>query len=147
MPLPCGCSPVAYMNVSQIARRAGVSVHAVRYYARRGLLHPQRDAGNGYRRFSEADLQCIAFIRRTQRFGLSLAEIATILNTAQTPSRPSPVVRDILQRGLSSFTARHSEVQAVRRTMSSAIRAWSELPQGVPAGEDVRRLIDAITTR
>lgn len=133
------------MNVSQIARRAGVSVHAVRYYARRGLLRPQRDAGNGYRRFTEADLRCIQFIRRTQRFGLSLAEIGTILHTAQGSSQPSPAVREILLRGLTTFTQRHSEVQAVRRTMSSAIRAWDDLPQGIPAGEDVRRLIDAIT--
>jgi DNA-binding transcriptional MerR regulator len=133
------------MNVSQIARRAGVSVHAVRYYARRGLLQPNRDAGNGYRRFTEADLRCIQFIRRAQRFGLSLAEIGTILHTAQSPSRPSPAVREILQKGLTSFTARHSEIQAVRKTMSSAIRAWDDLPHGIPAGEDVRRLIDALT--
>lgn len=44
-------------TVTQLARAAGSTPDAVRHYTDIGLLCPQRDRGNNYRRYSEADRQ------------------------------------------------------------------------------------------
>jgi DNA-binding transcriptional MerR regulator len=52
------------MTVIELARLAGVTADAVRYYARVGLLSPKRNAANGYREFSAFDVRRLRFIKR-----------------------------------------------------------------------------------
>jgi MerR family mercuric resistance operon transcriptional regulator len=67
------------MTIGQLAQQAGVNVETIRYYQRRGLLHePQKPAG-GHRRYLPSVLKRIAFIRRAQALGFSLAEIEGLL--------------------------------------------------------------------
>ncbi|MEU1669239.1 MerR family DNA-binding transcriptional regulator [Streptomyces sparsogenes] len=44
------------MRISELARRAGVTTKAVRYYESLGLLRPGRLA-NGYRDYNEHDVR------------------------------------------------------------------------------------------
>lgn len=67
------------MLVNELARESGVSAHAVRYYARIGLLHPGRNPDNGYQVFSRRDVGRLAFVRRAQALGLTLTEIIELL--------------------------------------------------------------------
>ena len=71
--------PPAGMTIGRLAKEAGVNVETVRYYQRRGLLEePQKPAG-GHRRYQQSTLDRIAFIRRAQALGFSLAEIESLL--------------------------------------------------------------------
>jgi MerR family mercuric resistance operon transcriptional regulator len=55
-----------------------VGVETIRYYQRRGLMMvPPR--GRGVRRYGEADLRRLHFIRAAQAAGFALAEIADLL--------------------------------------------------------------------
>jgi DNA-binding transcriptional MerR regulator len=62
------------MQVHELAARAAVAQHVVRYCARLGLLRPARDPRNKYKHFSQADLQRLAFIRKAKRLGFTLGE-------------------------------------------------------------------------
>jgi MerR family mercuric resistance operon transcriptional regulator len=65
-------------TIAGLARAGGVGVETVRYYQRRGLMMvPQR--GRGVRRYGEADLRRLHFIRAAQAAGFALAEIADLL--------------------------------------------------------------------
>lgn len=65
-------------TIGKLAAAAGVNVETVRYYERRGLI-AQPVASGGYRRYSDAHLERIAFIRRAQGMGFSLEEIAELM--------------------------------------------------------------------
>lgn len=58
------------MQISELARRAGVSLKAVRYYERLGLVMPSR-LGNGYRDYTDDDLQIVGEIRSLAAAGIS----------------------------------------------------------------------------
>lgn len=60
------------MNVSEIARKTGVTPHTVRYYARLGLLKSRHDPRNRYKKFFEADIARLRFIVRARRLGFKL---------------------------------------------------------------------------
>ncbi|MGI2335708.1 MAG: MerR family transcriptional regulator [Dehalogenimonas sp.] len=62
-------------QVSEVARRAGVSVRTVRFYEEKGLLEtPQRTSG-GMRLFDDRDVSRVKLIRRLRNVGLDLEEI------------------------------------------------------------------------
>lgn len=57
------------MRISELARRAGVTTKAVRYYESLGLLMPERLA-NGYRDYDEHDVRLTQEIRALGSLGI-----------------------------------------------------------------------------
>jgi MerR family redox-sensitive transcriptional activator SoxR len=79
------------LTISEFAARAGVATSALRYYEARGLVAPERTAGN-QRRYRRAQLRRVAFIRTAQTVGLTLDEIAEAL--ADLPNQRVPTSAD-----------------------------------------------------
>lgn len=63
------------MQISELARRTAVSVHALRHYERLGLLQPRRLA-NGYRDYPAGLQREVVFIAMSRQLGFSLPQIA-----------------------------------------------------------------------
>lgn len=132
------------MKVSQLARAAGVSVHTVRYYVRDGLLHPTRNALNGYARFAHADIARLQFIRKAQRLGFTLDEIRALFAMADRKESPCPVVRQIVSERLVQLRMDVDELTAAELRMRHALATWQDLPDAVPTGTQVCGLIDTL---
>ena len=62
------------MNISTLARRAGISASGVRWYEAAGILPPPRRGSNGYRLYTESDLSRLKLILTLRRLGLGPAE-------------------------------------------------------------------------
>ncbi len=69
------------MTIGEAARRSGLTVRALRFYERRGLLVPARRA-SGYRLYGASDLDRLAFIRQAKALGLTLAAIRPLVTAA-----------------------------------------------------------------
>ena len=79
----------AVLTIGQLSERSGVATSALRYYERQGLIFSERTAGN-QRRYAQAMLRRVAFIRSAQRVGLTLDEIQDALSTlpeGRTPTK------------------------------------------------------------
>ena len=72
------------LGIGTFAKRAGVRIDTVRHYERSGLLVPESRLESGYRRYSEAELTRLRFIRRAQVLGFSLKEIGELLALSKT---------------------------------------------------------------
>ncbi|AZO51351.1 MAG: redox-sensitive transcriptional activator SoxR [Mesorhizobium sp.] len=82
-------APATELTVGQVAMRSGVAVSALHFYETRGLIRSHRTAGN-QRRYGRDVLRRVAIIRVAQEVGISLAEIATALQSlpeGRTPTR------------------------------------------------------------
>ncbi|MBV9528285.1 MerR family transcriptional regulator [Sphingomonas sp.] len=74
-------------TIGGLAHAAGVGVETVRYYQRRGLLaEPARPQGE-VRRYGEADVKRLRFIRSAQAAGFTLAEIKELLDLDASDDR------------------------------------------------------------
>ncbi|HSD54000.1 MAG TPA: MerR family transcriptional regulator [Burkholderiales bacterium] len=131
------------MQVHELARRAGVSGHAVRYYHSLGLLKPARDPENGYRRFDVGALQRLRFIHSAKSLGFTLAEIREILKTSQAGDSPCPAVREVVSRRIKENAARIRALAALQGRLESAARRWAHMPNRVPDGHAVCHLIES----
>ena len=60
------------MNIKEIEERSGLPRSGIRYYEAEGLLNPAR-LENGYRDYSEADLETLMKIKRLRGLGRGVA--------------------------------------------------------------------------
>jgi len=118
------------MRIGELAKRAGVSVQAIRFYERRRLIRTPRRTPAGYRIYSEKDLESVTLIKKMQRFGFKLAEIRRILQLWILPSdtgAPSPYhqgSRQCLREGLKLG---QKKLQAMNEQIRSSIQIRDEL--------------------
>lgn len=69
-----------FYSIKIAAALCGMHEQSLRMYERRGLIAPQRSAGN-IRRFSDADVEQIRFIKRLiDDLGVNLAGVEVILH-------------------------------------------------------------------
>ncbi len=73
------------MQIGYFARKAGVSVRAIRYYEELGLLSPDSHSNGGFRLYGPESLKRIQVINFLKDLGLSLTEIRRIFH-AKKPS-------------------------------------------------------------
>ena len=71
-------------SVSTLAKRCGLSRCTLLYYESIGLLHPGRNSGNRYRRFSDGDVRRLDQICAYRNAGLELRDILAILKHPDT---------------------------------------------------------------
>jgi DNA-binding transcriptional MerR regulator len=111
---------VGSFTIGALARTAEVSVETVRYYERRGLLE-QPERGDGYRQYSEGDVQRLAFIRRAKDLGFTLTEIRELLDAASCNS--AAAILDAARVKLSRVEEAADRLATQRRRLQSLVRA------------------------
>ena len=71
------------ISIGTLSKAFDLSDEALRYYEKRGLLHPKRVGSTGYRVFERADIQRIANVQRLAKQGFTLEEIHEIYSGVQ----------------------------------------------------------------
>jgi MerR family redox-sensitive transcriptional activator SoxR len=104
-----------------MARRAGVSVSALHFYERKGLIHSFRTDGN-QRRYGRATLRRVAVIRVAQSVGIPLAEIAEALATLPDDRLPGQGDWERLSSGwLEDLNRRIAQLEKLRDGLTDCI--------------------------
>ena len=102
------------MRIGELAHLAGINPRTLRYYERIGLLAPSARTEAGYRLYSDADADRLAFIRRAQTLGLSLAEIADIIALRDGGTPPCRHVRAVAELRITAIDRQIAELEALR---------------------------------
>jgi DNA-binding transcriptional MerR regulator len=67
------------MKIGELAQRSGVSIDAVRYYERRGVLPRAERTASGYRVFDDETVARLDLVRQLQDLGFTLDEVVDAL--------------------------------------------------------------------
>lgn len=107
------------LTIGEAARHSGLSAKMIRHYEQSGLLSkaPRTDAG--YRLYNSQQLQQLGFIARARKLGFSLAEIQSLLQLWQDPTRESRSVKQLAEQHLADIDAKISELQQMRETLAA----------------------------
>lgn len=110
-------------RIGEIAVQAGVSVEALRYYERLGLLPAARRTDGGARRFGGGIVSRIRFIKQAQKLGLSLREVRELSgdDPRRTPSGCRRV-HALVTRHLERLDRRLAELRTLRRSLDQCRR-------------------------
>ena len=62
------------LKIGEVAKRGGVSLQAIRYYEREGLLPKPPRLASGYRLFPDSAVRRVHFIKWARELGFSLGK-------------------------------------------------------------------------
>jgi len=74
------------MRIGEMAKKAGVTVRALQYYDKEGLLLPSAESEGGFRLYDEKDMARLIQILMMKQLGFSLGEIKKRLSPFDTPA-------------------------------------------------------------
>ena len=114
----------AALLIGDLAERAGVTTPTIRYYEKLGLLRPAFRSSAGYRRYSEAAVDELAFIRKAQALGFSLEEVREILTLSRAGQAPCSTVLSIAQQHLTAVEERIRQLQRFRDQLAGELAKW-----------------------
>lgn len=118
------------MRIGELAKRAGVSVQAVRFYERRRLMRTPRRTAAGYRIYTDNDLEIVTVIKKMQHFGFKLVEIRRVLQLWILPSdtgEASPYARGSRECLREALKLGEKKLQAMDEGIRSSIQVRDEL--------------------
>jgi len=108
-------------TVGKVAQRSGVTVSALHFYERKGLIHSDRNTGN-QRRYRKEVLRRISVIKAAQKLGITLSEIQQAF--AELPKNRTPTQEDwewLSEQWRANLNARIAHMERLRDYLSGCI--------------------------
>lgn len=111
------------MNISigELSKKTGVKVPTIRFYEEIGLVAaPPRTEGN-QRRYGQAEVERLNFIRNARELGFEVADIRELLAMAAEPQASCHQADSIAMSHLREIDERIAKLQALREELSRMI--------------------------
>jgi len=109
-------TPGVLLTIGELARRAGVTTSALRYYEELGLL-PAPTRISGQRRYPASASRCVAAILLYSDAGFTLAEQKALL----APREGTPGWKQLAQRKIAQLDEQIARAQAAREAISHGL--------------------------
>jgi DNA-binding transcriptional MerR regulator len=111
------------MQIGDFARKAGVSVRAIRYYEELGLIRPESHSNGGFRLYGRENLKRIRVINFLKDLGLSLTDIRQIFLAKKPSGGDKQTVEFLLRVFDEKLSLVDSRLEALNRMKSELARA------------------------
>ncbi|HEV56191.1 MAG TPA: Hg(II)-responsive transcriptional regulator [Phycisphaerales bacterium] len=107
------------LTIGAFAGAAGVNVETIRFYQRKGLL-PEPDKPYGsIRRYGEADVTRVRFVKSAQRLGFSLEEVAELLELDD--GTHCDEAREQAERKLADVRTKLDDLRRIEATLTTLV--------------------------
>jgi DNA-binding transcriptional MerR regulator len=116
-------------RIKQFSQKTGTSPEAIRYYERRGILPAPTRAQNGYRAYTEDDVERLKFVRRARQLDFSLDNIAEILAFRDRHTPPCSYVLQLIEDKIAEVQARMRELEQLRDELTELHEAGQRLQE------------------
>lgn len=110
------------MNISQAAAATGLTSKTIRFYEQQGVIPPAARSANGYRIYSEQQLDILRFIKRARDMGFSLDESRELFQLSQDPSRTSASVKQKAELQIQRIDQQIESLQQMRTVLEAVAR-------------------------
>src|SRR5437899_12106643 len=110
------------LQIGQVAQKTGLSVDAIRFYEKAGLLpRPARTEG-GYRLYRQREVADLEFIQKAQQLGFSLKEIKELFSIQRHPQETCVHVRNLIAQKLAVVRGKIEELQTLEGMLSASLK-------------------------
>ncbi|MCE0506407.1 helix-turn-helix domain-containing protein [Roseivivax sp. GX 12232] len=104
-------------SIGQMSRRTGVKVTTIRYYESRGLIPSPARTEGGQRRYDDAALERLTFLRHARELGFGLDDIADLMALAEAPSEDCTPAHEIARKQLAAVDRRMKILAQLREEL------------------------------
>lgn len=120
--------PGAQLSIGDVAERTGLSVHALRFYEREGLMlshHVPRGAG-GHRRFTAMDVKWLVLCIKLRASGMPLARIRRYAELVRQGPGNEQERLDLLQEQQARVEQQLAELKECHRIITRKVGIYQQ---------------------
>ena len=105
-------------SIGEISKKVGLKVPTIRYYEDAGMIPAPRRSPGKQRRYSQADLDRLVFIRHARQLGFSLAATRNLIALSEDPGNDCDAVDQVVTRQLESVRHKIALLQALESELT-----------------------------
>lgn len=105
------------MNISDVARRTGLTSKAIRFYEEKGLVTAPQRSENGYRSYNSKHLEELTLLRQARQVGFTLEECREMVQLFNDPQRHSADVKVRTLKKVAEIEAHIQELGEMRERL------------------------------
>lgn len=103
------------MEIRELVELTGIPAKTIRYYEEIKLLPPATRKPNGYRDYSQVDVDRLKLVARARLLDFSLDDVREILDLRDRKIAPCGVLLDLLDNKAKEIQERIAELQALEK--------------------------------
>lgn len=108
-------------SIGEVAKRLDCTVQTLRYYEQIGLIDPAFRTEGGQRRYTQADLDRLTFIRHSRELGFSLDSIRNLLQLSRHKDEPCDRADALARKQLHQVRSRIARLQALEAELADMV--------------------------
>ena len=116
-------SPSPDYAIGDLARVAGTKVQTIRYYEQQGILRPPARTHGNQRRYVQADLDRLKFIRHARELGFALDDVRSLLQLAAHPEKPCAEADAIATAQLLDVERKIARLKSLKTALTAMVAA------------------------
>lgn len=109
------------LSIGELARRTSVKIPTIRFYEQIGLLPPPPRTEGGQRRFGQAEVDRLNFIRHSRALGFEVEDIRELLALASAPQASCHQADSIARNHLAEIERRIASLEALKLELTRMI--------------------------
>lgn len=106
------------LTIGALSQATGVKIPTIRYYEAAGLMPPPTRSGGNQRRYEQADLERLSFIRHARDLGFALDDIRALLELEDQPHDAGCPAADIARGQLAAVRAKIARLKRLERELA-----------------------------
>ena len=109
------------MLISELSKKTGISVHAIRFYEKSGLIAGRRDESiksNNYFHYDEVTVEKLEFISDAKSVGFTIKEIGQIIDAWYNRKYSKKEKIQILNDKLLSLERKMKEIREMKKQIN-----------------------------
>ena len=115
------------MVISEVSKKYGMTLDALRYYERVGLIPPVPRKPNGIRDYDDYSCGWIEFIHCMRNAGIPVEVLVEYVQLYQQGNKTKEARMELLQGELNRLDNRIANLQATRERLASKIENYDDL--------------------
>ncbi len=113
------------LTIGTLGKKTGTKVQTIRYYEQVGLMPKPGRTEGGQRRYDDAQLDRLSFVRHARQLGFSLEAIRELLDLSDDPNRPCQEADAIARRQLIQVEQRMARLEALQKELKRMVHECS----------------------
>lgn len=105
------------MNISDVAKKTGLTSKAIRFYEEKGLVTAPMRSDNGYRTYTQKHLDELTLLRQARLVGFNLEECKELVHLFNDPARHSADVKARTLQKVAEIENHIQQLQEMRQQL------------------------------
>ena len=110
-------------SIGELSKRTKVKVPTIRYYEEMGLMAQAERTDGNQRRYDNAGLERLSFIRQARDLGFSIEAISSLIELQEHPDRSCEAARNIAVPQLADVRAKIKRLKTLGKELARISKA------------------------